>query len=260
MKKQEILAMCLDNKIKSSNLLTFLKSNKERQKLLPRIDQIKKWLIEFEKEEERKAQKEAEKTKSKKFGFSVREMLELEYKAHTILKDFTTGYSMGENKSIWINGQMFYRVDNTYQYGGKYKGRETYGNIRIDLSKSDFRKIERVQGLWTIAQKNNRAKWFTYEGVKQHFEIFFEKGFLVGDSHGKTLEEAQSLETQKQISKRFQSLGDNVFVGIQHIKKTGACDAGIQAYINRHKLNPEFGYNLGYLKSLENSPFLKRIA
>jgi hypothetical protein len=72
------------------------------------------------------------------------------------------------------------------------------------------------------------------------------------------LEEAQAYETRKLLAKRIQAMNDKAFVGIEHIRKTGACEAGIKAYIDRHGLNPELGYNLGYLKSLENSPFLKR--
>jgi hypothetical protein len=95
-------------------------------------------------------------------------------------------------------------------------------------------------------------------GKYRDFSVDFRPGFLLGESHGLSLEEAQAYETRKQIARHLQAMNDKAFVGIEHIRKTGACEAGIKAYIDRHGLSPELGYNLGYLKSLENSPYLKR--
>jgi hypothetical protein len=127
------------------------------------------------------------------------------------------------------------------------------------MSKTELRKIELIHNIWTIKGKNHTAKWLEANGNKGNYTVNFKKGFLFGKSHGETFNEAKMLFRKSLVKIQRENLGDAKFVGLEHIKKTGACSPGIKAFIQKHSLDIKMGYNLGYLKSLEHSYFLNKL-
>lgn len=201
------------------------------------------------KTKERKAQQLKE---AKELNLSRKQYLQWQSKAKLILDSFSTGYSMGDTKVIQINGKTLFRTDNHDQYSGKYKGSETYGFISINLSKKDFQNIENIDGIWTIREQNNKVKWLVETGSKQYHKLKWEQGFLVGTSHAKTLREAQMLQSRKEKT-AVMKYDDKEFIGVSVIENLGACEAGINAFCKENGLNKDFGYTLGYLKSLNGA-------
>jgi len=58
------------------------------------------------------------------------------------------------------------------------------------------------------------------------------------------------------------SQNDLKFVGFGHLSRF-ACRAGIEAFCRRHRINIEYGYQLGYLKSFGDryaQPFLDKVS
>jgi len=211
-----------------------------------------KALLKAVQSKKKRIRKAAELETAKTFNMSRKEFLRLQTKAWVILRDFSTGYSMGDFKTLSINGKRFATLDHTQEYSGKYKGSETHGAVRIDFTKTEFRNIQLVAGVWTVPGKKNKAVWLSPSGAKGSFEVSKIKGFLVGDSYATTLREAQFLQYQK--GKDFSgNFKNNNFVGFQHIRNLGACEVGINEFCRKHKLNPKFGYRIEFLKTLKGA-------
>lgn len=201
----------------------------------------------------KKADRKAKQLKEAKgLNLSRKQYLQWQDKARSILGDFSTGYSMGDTKVININGKTLLRIENHDEYTGKYKGHETYGFISINLGKKEFETIERIEGIWTIRGQNNKAEWLVETGSKQYHELKWEQGFLIGTSHAKTLIEAQLLQARKEKT-AVKKYDEKEFIGISVIKELGACETGINAFCKENGLNKDFGYTLGYLKSLNGA-------
>ena len=229
-----------------------------------------KALLKAVQSKKKRIRKAAELETAKTFNMSRKEFLRLQRKAWVILCDFSAGYSMGDFKTLSINGKKFATLDHTQEYSGKYKGSETHGAVRIDLTKTELRNIHVVAGVWTVPAKKNKAVWLSSSGskgsvevskikgsfevskIKGSFEVSKIKGFLVGDSHATTLREAQFLQYQK--GKDFSgNFKDSNFIGFQHIRNLGACEVGINEFCRKHKLNPKFGYRIEFLKTLNGA-------
>ena len=186
---------------------------------------------------------------AKRHNLSRVEYLNLQNKAEKLLSDFGTGYSMGDHKSLFLNGKFFTGIDHTEEYARSCKFRPTHGSINIHLNKKQLRNIDRIEGVWTIVGKDNKVEWLEEFGSKGSYQVELIKGYLVGSSHGKTLREAQVLEAKKnKVSNKVFS--DNDFISVDNIRDLGACEAGINSFCREHDLNKEHGYQLGYLKSL----------
>lgn len=256
MKKQEILTLLEENDVSSTNLTTFLNRKK---KLNLNFDRVQKWLIEVEKFEEEKAEKFMVKKQAKKFNMSVKLYLALQNKARLILKDFDTEHSMGCYKYLRMNGAMFTSDNNTSEYSNGCKYKATHGEVYIKFSKKELINVEEVEGVWTIKDKNHKAKWLVSSGSKYSYSVDFEDGYLFGNSHGDTLTKAKETFKKRYQQERREYLNDKKFIGMCHLKDLGACDAGIKAFAERNSLNLEMGYNLAYLKGLEVNSFLNRL-
>ncbi len=194
----------------------------------------------------------AERIKAK-WGMGVRAFERLREKGRQILRDFSTGYSMGEWKTIEIGGEVFLRVDNTREYATSSRYKATHGDLTIRIDLLSLRKIERIQGVWTIRRAGNRASWLQSESSKNRYRIRWVHGFLVGASHGASIEECRALEEKKAIRtdegeiKRLDR-----FVGLQDRVTAGACEAGVLAFCQRHNLDPSMGYRMDYLLQLDD--------
>ena len=256
MKKNEILELLSSNNVTSANLKTFINRNK---KLNLSYERCFQWLKSIEAKERLDLLRKSDLAEAKKWKMSVKKHKALKEKARSILGFFHTGHSMGCYRNIYINKKHFYSDNILDEYSNSCKYRPTYGAVKIVLSKTELEKIENIEGVWTIKGKAHAAKWLDTRGYKGRFEVFLKHGFLFGDTHGDTLEQAKADFAKKIAARKAEKMKNTKFVGVEHVRKTGACMAGIKAFADRHGLNLEYGYNLGYLKSLENSSFLNRI-
>ena len=261
MRKQELLTAISNEGHGSTNLKTLMNRNKEiRQAVNAKgMDRVIKWLEDAEVQEAARLKKERDKVQAKRWKMSYREYTALRDKAERILNDFDTGHSMGCYKKLFVNGKLFAENHILGDYANSCRYSPTYGNVQIKLNKTQLREIERVQGVWTIKTGENTAKWLESFGRKHTYVVDITDGYLVGQSHGNTLEDAINRDQAKQAQLKRDRLKNAKFVGVEHIKQAGACQVDIKMFAERHGLNPEFGYNLGYLKSLEGNEFLNRL-
>ena len=182
---------------------------------------------------------------------------DLQAKAKSILRSFSTGYSMGEIKRLVVDGKEFCTVDNCHEYKGGCKYKAQHGELTIRLKMHELRAIELVEGVWTVRRKGTQASWLRSHGMKSRYKIEFFDGHLVGTSHGSTVAYCEELEAKKaecltrslDTAKR-EKVSLNRFVGFAHRRMAGACEAGVSAFCQRHGLNPEFGYRIDYLLGL----------
>jgi len=247
-------ASLLSSIIKKAQKKTGLKTENP-EVLLRNIKKIKAREQKRAAKEAEKARKEKEAQNAKYFKITIKEYRELIEKADNIGVDFSSGYSMGELVKIYLKGydRPLLVRDDTSSYSGDWEGRETHGLIKITFTKKDIRSIERIENLWTVKEGHGyKAKWLESKGQKQFFELYWKEGYLVGSSHGATKEEALQYQRAKEDAGIGQ-YSDDDFVGVEHLKKIGACWPGIKSFCQRHGLNPEYGYRLGYLKKLNGA-------
>ena len=193
--------------------------------------------------------KDFETKKAKSFNMSRTEYLNLYEKSKNILRDFSTGYSMGEMKHIFLNDKRFCTLDATKEYAKSYKYKANHGHLSLKLTKKDLRSIEKIETVWTVRLEKGKAKWIEESGRKQFHEMKFVKGYCVGNSHAETKTEALRLESCKRKNAK-KAYTDKEFIGLEQIKELGACNAGINSFCQKHNLKKDHGYQLGYLKSL----------
>lgn len=182
-----------------------------------------------------------------KLKVGYRFFLKLEEKAKAILATFNTGYSMGDYKTIKIkNKNVYFAVNNTEEYAKSCSWKAQHGRIEIELTLSEFRAIEIIHGVPTIRKKDNKCIYFQSSGSKFKYQVKRINGYLYKDSHAPTLEEAQKIQALKDR----ELLLHTKFVGFEHLRKIGACQAGILNFCSRFGLNPEHGYSVSYLKQI----------
>lgn len=143
MNKSEIIFLLQANDVKSTNLNTFIRTRRKavREVLEAKREQIIGWLQTIEAKAAKAAQIEQETAKAKAFGMSRAEMLRLTEKAKAILSTLHTGHSMGCYRRLFVNGKMFAENDTLETYSKSCKYSPTYGTVRIDLNKSQLRRV-----------------------------------------------------------------------------------------------------------------------
>ena len=258
MTKNELLTAISNEGHGSTNLKTLMNRNKAiRQAVNAKgMDIVIKWLMQADAKEAARLKKQRDKAEAKRWKMSLREYTELQQKAERILNDFHTGHSMGCYRQLRLNGKVFARYNILEEYANSSRYTPTYGGLCIDLNKAELKRIEQIEGVWTIKGKGNRAKWIESTGRKHRYEVKLVRGWLIGQSHAPTIEEAERLERLKALREKGI---DGRFIGLKHIKQAGACMVGIKAFAERHGLNLKYGYNLKYLKELEDNSFLNKI-
>jgi len=193
----------------------------------------------------------------KTWDMTPRKYKDLQAKAKSILRSFSTGYSMGETKRLIVDGKVFCLVDNTHEYKGGCKYKAQHGELMIGLKMHELRAIEKIEGVWTVRRKGTQADWLTSHGTKRSYKVEFFRGHFVGTSHGTTIEECNALEATKAESLarsldavKREKLSLFRFVGFDHRRIAGACEAGVTAFCERNGLNREYGYRIDYLLGL----------
>ena len=203
----------------------------------------------------------------KAWDMTPRKYKDLQAKAKSILRSFSTGYSMGETKRLYVDGKEFCRVDNTHEYKGGCKYKAQHGELMIGLKTHELRAIEKIEGLWTVRRKGTHADWLRSHGTKGSYRVEFFGGHLIGTSHGSTVEHCQALEEAKERS-RVDAITEQArylhrFIGFDDRRIAGACETGAAAFCQRHGLNPQFGYRIDYLIGLGDdvaTRYLERLA
>lgn len=222
-------------------------------------EDVKTLLASFKKRNKIRAIKEA-----KRFGLNPTSYKTLSNKAKDILSGFDTGHSMGCNKVLYVRLRnetiRFAENNDTSTYSNSCTWRAAHGQVCVILKKSELQKIQNIEGVWTIVNADGTAKWLAEKGSKNRHEIIWVNGFCVGNTHSTvSIEECEKGEAIKLQEVINAIKDDSRFVGYRHIKLTGACEAGINAYCKRNNLNKDFGYNLGFLKSMEYSSHFEKI-
>ena len=198
------------------------------------------------------------------WGLSPSVYKKLRDKAAKILRGFATGYSMGEVKQLVIGEKPFLTVYNTREYARSSKFKATHGELIVTMTFAELRKIECVEGVWTVRLAGGKAQGLQAKGLKGNCRIGWVKGSLVGSSHGKTFEECQLLEAGKATrceNGKIKRL--DRFIGLKDRIIAGACEAGVLAFCERHGLNADYGYRIDYLMGLNDdiaASYLNRVA
>jgi virulence-associated protein VapD len=262
MKKQELITRLIEKGTKSTNLKTASNAEEKRAIESHGFEKVKGWLSLIERKESNARMAIEYAKKAKSFGLSSRkEYLALSEKASDILSDFQTGHSMGCYRTLLLNNTPFQWNHNLDNYAKSYKFSATYGSLKISLNKKELRQVKNIQGVWTIESEDGSAKWLESSGRKSTFSVEWVEGYVFKDSHSnESLDAAKALQELKDIQKAAQKSRDGQFVGAVHMRAKGACMPGIIAFCNRHGLNVNRGYSVGFLKSfndLYSVPFLK---
>lgn len=209
---------------------------------------------------------------ARKFGFSLTNYNWLKNRAGILLSDFRTGHSMGCYRTVELKGKTakgerewmpFVTRHTLQEYAKSCTWRPTYGDISIRLTARELREIRNIEGVWTIVNADCSAKWLEASGSKSSYKVEWRAGFVSGTSHSTiSLAAAEALEIRKRQTRAALSQNDLKFVGFDHISRF-ACRAGVEAFCRRHGLDIDYGYQLGYLKSLGDryaQPFLDKVS
>ena len=207
-------------------------------------------------------QREADQVKEK-WGLTLRQYHDLQDKADEILRGVSSGYSMGDRKFLFVDGNKFAFRDDCKTYSKSCTWAPKHGEVKLTLSMKQLKAIELIEGVWTIRGKNNTCHWLSCDGHHRKFRVFLKQGFLVGTSHGKSLAECEALELAKTEKRKATAKNLLRFVGLIDRESAGACEPGVLSFCARHGLDPTMGYRIDFLISLNDSiakPYLDRLA
>lgn len=277
---KEIISVFTQNNTTTRNLKSAISKLPVAQKVFANknFDKISKKLDLLETQKELKLKKEFIKKKAFAFGVSQKELLTLEDKALAILKEFDTGYSMGDYKELHINGSMFLSCSTCRDYAKTCRFKPTHGSVIINLSLKELRSLVNIGGIWTIVGKRTseskkvfRCKVLTELGSKGSYRVVMESMYLTSDYHAPSIEECllwrdqmvsrmRSRRTHANQERELLTKVKTMFVSFEDSLKVGNCEIGSEKFCNRHGLDKTHGYRLDYLLSLEpNNSYLKRL-
>lgn len=266
-------------KLTSKNVVSHINklSMKEKQfldnfgrydKLIEKIDSY------FDKKEEKRIN-DIIKGKAKLLNVSLKKMNQLIDKASQIAMCFSAGYSMGgviEVSCISKDGSELLATRDTtevYAKSSNYKAKHGFNSIKLTVKELDS--IELIGGLPTIkgeevAPKVFKCKVLIGTGSKHTYKIIWNDMFITSNYHGKSIDDCvnwRKKQAERLILNRNKLINiekiKNKFIGFQHSLKVGNCINGTKAFIQRHNLNPDFGYTIRYIMSLEDSIFTRRL-
>ena len=199
------------------------------------------------------------------------------------------GKKMGETYAADENGKLDYSkkvnklIDNTlligfnsdakdYPRSSKYKA--THSSHSIFLSVKEIEEIKVIGGIPTQILENKKiAKCISFLGIgnKHTYFIARKEQYITDNFHANTVLECENWRSQMAVRKLKERLSKKTmeekiqiakgkFIGLIHSTKVGNCVEGSLQFAKRHNLNPDFGYNLGYLLNIEpTNTFLLRL-
>lgn len=230
-------------------------------------------LKQSEEKEQAKILKDLQKENAKKFNMSVKEYSALKEKASILLECLNTGHSMGCYRTLRMNGEEFATNHYLATYSKSYRFEPTYGDIEVNLTKKQLREVEIIGGIPTIigspTEENPKVRHCTIlkqSGSKQYYKLKWKGCYITSDFHGSSVDMCEQWRKQQaerllniRTSKNREKANLSRFVGLQHSIQVGNCKAGTEAFARKHGLNPEWGYRVDYLISLEDSRFTRRL-
>lgn len=203
------------------------------------------------------------------------------------LSKYRTGHSMGYSADVYMGGFYVSRYNGCNTPPRAYGYRPTYGyytiRISLEIAKELAKgyKYEIIGGVETFVKvsdaKIKECFWISQSGAKHTYGVELVSGFVTGGFHGETYTECETWRTQQAkrlLKSRADTFASRVsehqkaleierkkqrFVGISHSKAVGNCEVGTISFAKKHNLNPEYGYQIGYLLELEDSPFTRRL-
>lgn len=225
-------------------------------------DLLEKFNIPFDMYRKQKSKKDMEESKKalerrvailSNHGISAtpKTLKRLEQKGGDILDDFYTGYIMGDIKYLFINNYLFTSLNNEKSYSRNCKYKAQHGTIRVNMTLDELKKIQKIDGVWTILGKNGHAKWLEKHGKYGSTIIAWEHGYCIDNTHAKTMGELKRLLVLKRRA-TINNKDNNFFFGIDDLKRIGACNAGIKAAAEKLGIdtNKVGGLTIGYALEL----------
>ena len=209
------------------------------------------------------------------YGVSYRVMLCLYDKCGEILKDKDSLYSMGSQYHINITdgkrADSLYVKDTCMNYPNSFKYRATHGYHVLTLSIGELGSIEMIGGVPTIIgervhPKVRKCKILITHGAHKNFKFEWIDSYLTSNFHSATFTGCLTWRNNEVIRLKRDKLTliemvrkTKRFIGFQHSIDSGNCIPGTINFCERHNLNIEMGYNLGYILSLEDSVYTRRL-
>jgi len=100
------------------------------------------------------------------FGMNPKEYGRMQKKAKTVLADFHTGHSMGCYRILKINGKKFATNHDLDEYAKSCTWRPTYGEVIINMSKAQLKRIHKSGEVWTDGKSE-----LVESGRKHHYTV-----------------------------------------------------------------------------------------
>lgn len=175
----------------------------------------------------------------------------------------SSGYSMGEEKHLSLKECKKYSVtiDCRQYYSNRCKYSETHGWVSVTLSPRDVMGVKVIGGIPTrILRKHSqdicKCEWIewsteTYRGKVTSVTPKWKKGFLVGDYHAESLEEArrqvqrmkeskrllsEEIRTNAKIEKLTLKKAEKMKISVDDSIASGNCRPGTTEFIVRYDL------------------------
>jgi len=203
------------------------------------------------------------------------------------MSNYSTGHSLGYSAQIYINNFHCKSYNGCITPSSSYGYRPTYGYYRIEVTVEYAKELakgymyEPIGGVETFVEtsksKIKKCFWLEESGSKHSYKVELVSGFVTGGFHATTYSACETWRIQ-QAKRLLKNRADNVsakinehqkaleierkkkrFIGLAHSKAVGNCEVGTMNFAKKHNLDPECGYQVGYLLSLEDSQYTRRL-
>lgn len=180
----------------------------------------------------------------------IKNLVGLEYSAKYL---GSSGYSMGEECTVFVGGVRVSYYDTCKTYSGRAsRYRPTYGKLTLNLSIRDAYNTRLIGGLLTtVGNKISRdfyeVTWYSVDGYKGNAYVASIKGYLYKDYHflasdihhaKKILKERKELEKKRKTNeKALKRRDDRTWVTYQDSIDAGNCVPGTDSFVSRLRLD-----------------------
>jgi hypothetical protein len=203
------------------------------------------------------------------------------------MSKYSTGHSMGYSAEIHIAGFSAKRYNGCQTPPNSYGYRPTYGFYCIDVSLEVAKELakgynhEMIGGVETFVEvskaKIKKCFWLAESGSKHSYKVELVSGYVTSGFHSYSFDGCEKWRIQ-QAERLLKNRADTFatrmsdqqkaleierkkqrFIGLSHSKAVGNCEVGTMNFAKKHNLDPELGYQVGYLLSLEDSQYTRRL-